>query len=147
MIPFVIASESAYGMPRIFRAQPRQSGERVQRQGSGKYTYAWTRFSLDYRRRHPFCAECYRLGRLTYVGVVVDHKFPVADGGEMFPGDEGVWTLCDSHHSGWKAMLEAYARETGQMDKIVMWCDEPETRPKLRGEVRDGRLDRHHPRR
>lgn len=135
MIPFLIAWDSAHEMPRIFRAQQRQSGERVQRQGSGKYLSAWTRFSRDYRRRHPFCAECYRAGRLTYEGVLVDHKYPVADGGEMFPGEDGVWTLCTAHH-GWKARLEAHARATGQMHLIVRWCDDPSVRPTFRGETR-----------
>jgi len=66
---------------------------------------------------------------------VVDHKFPVADGGEMFPGSAGLWGLCESHHSGWKAALEAYARRTGQLDQIVRWCDDPMSRPRVGGGV------------
>jgi hypothetical protein len=64
---------------------------------------------------------------------VVDHKYPVSDGGPMMPGPDGVMPLCESHHSGTKAALEAYARRTGQMDQIVRWCDDPTVRPRVGG--------------
>lgn len=66
---------------------------------------------------------------------VVDHKYPVQDGGEVHCSDEGLWGLCDPCH-GWKQRLEEFARTTGQLNKIVLWCDRPEERPLLRGEVR-----------
>lgn len=71
-----------------------------------------------------------RLGRVRF-GDVVDHKFPVADGGDVHCGEDGVWNLCRSHH-GWKGRLEAYARQRREMHLIRMWCDEPETRPPVR---------------
>jgi 5-methylcytosine-specific restriction endonuclease McrA len=92
------------------------------------YTSEWDRYSTHYRRRHPFCAECFRVGRLTYEDVLVDHKLPVSNGGPMFPGDDGVATLCRACHAG-KTAMEEYARTTGQVDQIVLWCDEPERRP------------------
>jgi hypothetical protein len=94
------------------------------------YSSEWDRYSAHYRRRHPFCVECFRVGRLTYEGVLVHHKFPVADGGPMFPGDNGVMTVCQSHH-GLMDALEEFARSTGQMDMIVFWCDNPESRPRV----------------
>lgn len=125
-------------MPRIFRGVTRPgrsgpSGERVVRQGSGQYTSRWRRFARTYRADNPFCAICRESGRLTFAALV-DHKYPVADGGPMFPGPEGVWSLCVSHHA-WKAQLENYARRTGQVDQIVVWCDEPHARPVIRGQT------------
>ncbi len=70
-------------------------------------------------------------------GDVVDHKFPVQDGGDVHCGEEGLWTLCWGCH-GWKARLEEFARSSGQLDMLVAWCDQPETRPQFRGEVRYG---------
>lgn len=93
------------------------------------YSSTWDRFSANYRRINPFCVECRRIsGRLVYEDVLVDHKYPVSDGGAMYPGSGGVWTLCRPHH-GWKDALEEYARSTDQMDMIVFWCDNPESRP------------------
>jgi hypothetical protein len=63
-----------------------------------------------------------------YEGVLVDHKFPVADGGPMLPGDQGVMTLCITCH-GAKTAMETYARDTGQMDQIIRWCDDLAARP------------------
>ncbi len=64
-------------------------------------------------------------------GDVVDHKFPVRDGGLVHCSDAGIWVLCVSCHS-LKTMWEAYARENGLLDRIVDWCDRPEMRPKFR---------------
>jgi hypothetical protein len=61
---------------------------------------------------------------------VVDHKFPVVDGGSLLPGLSGVWSLCSPCH-GVKASLERYARETDQLDQIVFWCDDPSRRPRV----------------
>lgn len=119
-------------MPTIFRASPKRSGERITRTSTGDYNGLWRRFAKAYRRQHPFCAMCLEKDRLTFADLV-DHKHPVADGGPMLPGSEGVWGLCQMHHSGWKRVIEDYARQTGQMDKIVRWCDDPSARPpKLR---------------
>ncbi|MGY2052947.1 hypothetical protein [Methylobacterium sp. JK268] len=68
---------------------------------------------------------------------VVDHKHPVSDGGAVHCPDAGLWSLCTPCHA-WKRWLENYARQTGQMDRIVAWCDDPAVRPRERGEVRHG---------
>ncbi len=62
---------------------------------------------------------------------VVDHKLPVQDGGVVHCRDAGLWSLCSSCH-GWKQLLEAHARQSGQMHMIVEWCDQPERRPEIR---------------
>lgn len=120
-------------MPRIFRSQPRRSGQRVVRTGNDGYTSKWMRFSQRYRRHHPFCALCEEKGLLVYADLV-DHKYPVADGGPMYPEPGGLMGLCSSHH-GLKARWEDLARRTGQMDRIVEWCDNPQLRPRIRGEI------------
>jgi 5-methylcytosine-specific restriction endonuclease McrA len=63
-------------------------------------------------------------------GALVDHKIPLTDGGELFPGPGGVWVLCVPCH-GVKGALEQLARSTGQMEQLVRWCDEPKVRPRV----------------
>ncbi|WP_048710796.1 HNH endonuclease [Microvirga massiliensis] len=111
-----------------FRTPPTERG----------YDARWTRYSKRYRQRNPFCVRCLENGRTTLIveGAtgVVDHKRPITEGGAMW--DElNHWGLCTYHHSGWKAQLERYARETGQMDRIIAWCDDPTQRPKFRGDT------------
>ena len=72
-------------------------------------------------------------GRLRFTAVA-DHAVPLVDGGALFPGEAGLIALCGSCHSGVKRALENHARRTGQMDELIRWCDEPESRPRhLRG--------------
>jgi hypothetical protein len=120
-------------VPQIFRASPKRSGERVARPKTAEYGGRWKRFARQYRQTNPFCAVCMESRRLTFAALV-DHKMPVADGGPMYPGSAGVWSLCTSHHA-WKSQLENLARRTGQMDRIVEWCDRPDARPKFRGQI------------
>ena len=46
----------------------------------------------------------------------------------MLPGDHGVMTLCMTCH-GIKTAMETYAQDTGQMDQVIRWCDDPASRP------------------
>lgn len=129
-------------MPTIFRSRPRVGRTikpDVDRRSSPRergYDARWDRRAKEYRRRHPFCARCEEIDRQEFAAVV-DHKYPVQDGGLVHCDDAGLWSLCVACH-GWKARLEAFARTTGQLDRIVEWCDLPEVRPQLRGDVRDG---------
>jgi hypothetical protein len=126
---------SPLNMPRVTKLSlPMVSDRGDRRDRKIKYPSRWDRFSKVYRRQHPFCAFCMERGFFNLGSPdrpnVVDHKYPVTDGGEMFPGPGGVHTLCASCHSGTKASLEIHARRTGQMDRIVIWCDDPTTRPR-----------------
>lgn len=127
-------------MPRIFRSgtpRPHRIIEGPKRDSPRQrgYDSRWDRRSLAYRRKRPFCENPVH-GDLVVFGAVVDHKHPVQDGGKVHCPDDGLWHLCSSCH-GWKASLEDYARRTGQMERIVQWCDEPETRPAFRrGDLR-----------
>jgi hypothetical protein len=117
------------GVPRA----PRPKVERNRPEGL-EYTSRWDRFSRLYRRANPFCRFCKERG-LFNLGSrerpnLVDHKYPLMWGGEMFPGADGVQTLCVSCH-GVKSSLESYAAKTGQQDQIVLWCDDPSKRPRV----------------
>jgi 5-methylcytosine-specific restriction endonuclease McrA len=105
------------------RSSPRERG----------YDALWDRKADSYRRKHPFCARCEQIGRVRFARVV-DHKYPVQDGGEVHCNLDGVWGLCFQCH-GWKQNLELYARKTGQMERIVEWCDNPASRPFNRGDI------------
>lgn len=123
-------------MPHIKRlTAPRVRGARRERPKGLEYTSRWDRFSRLYRRQNPFCKFClekgiYNLGSAQSPNVV-DHKYPVTWGGEMFPGAGGVMTLCRSHHDGTKAQMEGLARRLGREDELVLWCDDPMARPRV----------------
>ena len=123
-------------MPHIFRARTPQQRRLLEPKRSSPrtrgYDARWDRVSRAYRQQHPFCALCWEKGRLT-LAKLVDHKHPVADGGAVHERSN-LWSLCISHHA-LKQRWENHARETEQMHLIVRWCDEPETRPRFRGEM------------
>lgn len=61
------------------------------------------------------------------LAAVVDHKVPIVDGGQIFDR-ANWWGLCRPHHDI-KGQMEIHARETGQTQKLPMWCDDPAARP------------------
>lgn len=90
------------------------------------YDHVWRRVSLRHRQLHPFCIWCRQVGRLEFAKLV-DHKIPIVDGGAMFdPANR--WGLCVMHH-GVKGEMERFARETGQLERLPLWCDDPAARP------------------
>lgn len=118
-------------MPRpLIPKQPRLAHVRQpRRRGSPRirgYDAKWDRFSAAYREENPFCAWCEQEGRQRFA-TLVDHKFPVADGGAIYDR-ANFWALCRACH-GRKYEMEDFARKTDQMVKIVVWCDAPEDRP------------------
>jgi 5-methylcytosine-specific restriction endonuclease McrA len=128
-------------MPRIFRAKP-QTVRIVKPKEKGPrekgYNSRWDRASAAFRKRNPFCAFCLQRGRMTLIVTgrtgVVDHKWPVSDGGPMW--DTSNWhSLCSSCHGSTKRAMEIHARETGQLDQLIRWCDDPASRPLLRGDT------------
>jgi hypothetical protein len=133
------------GVVTVFRKPPRGGGNYCLNLGQNSpttrpsptsrgYDSRWRRRSEAYRKRFPFCARCFEIG-LDVFADVVDHKYPVRDGGPMHPPDSGIWPLCMGCH-GWKERLEEYARSTDQMDRIIEWCDDPGARPRFRGDLR-----------
>lgn len=76
------------------------------------YTYRWSKYSLQYRKDNPLCAECERQGILK-VNNCVDHIIPVSG-----PDDPLFWEptnhqgLCTTHHS------EKTAKEDGAFGNV-----------------------------
>ncbi len=90
------------------------------------YGSQWDRLSARIRRRQPFCRWCDQEGRLEFAALV-DHKMPVADGGAFYD-EQNLWPICLAHH-GRKAEMEQFARKTGQLHLLPLWCDSPDERP------------------
>lgn len=128
-------------MPRLFQPDTSAGQRRLLVERSSPrlrgYDKLWDRKAKRYRKEHPFCARCAQFGRLR-MGDVLDHKFPVQDGGKVHCEEAGVWHLCNPCHAE-KTRWEAYARAMGQMERIVEWCDNPDVRPRLRGDL-DGTI-------
>lgn len=68
------------------------------------YDGRWRKYSEDYRRRHPHCAECLRQGRQS-PAAVVDHIQPITG-----PTDPRFWDR--SNHEG--KCLSCHAIKTQQ---------------------------------
>lgn len=88
----------------------------------------WNRMSRRYRRQNPFCRMCEQEGQDAVLVDVVDHIKPRLE----YPDLTYEWRNCQGlcrRHDGLKARLEAYARETGQLEKLPFWCAALENRP------------------
>jgi 5-methylcytosine-specific restriction endonuclease McrA len=145
MIPLRNRSESKRNtspVPQIFRSRPKSAAKIVRPQEPNStargYDAKWRRYSERFRRKNPFCARCLEAGRMTLVVIgrtgVVDHKWPVSDGGPFWD-PTNHWSLCSSCH-GWKAQLENHWREIGAPGaEIIRWCDDPASRPRFRGDI------------
>lgn len=104
--------------PREFRGSRHERG----------YDARWERASADHRRRFPICVECER-HEFIVVCDVVDHKIPVSERPELRMDPANWWSLCHSCHNGIKRRMEAYAKKAGLIDKLILWCDDPSSRP------------------
>lgn len=60
-------------------------------------SYRWTKYSLQYRKANPLCAECLRNG-ITKLSNVVDHITPIAEGGEVLDSANHQ-ALCTTCHN------------------------------------------------
>lgn len=110
--------------PRDFTREDRSRGSPSER----GYGTQWKAYSEGYRRMHPFCIECGHRGRIEPVAVV-DHKIPARLDPGLFWEPDNHWGLCLECH-GWKYRMERYAEKAKQVDKLILWCDSPESRPK-----------------
>ncbi len=80
---------------------PRQRCPLCHRDGIGtqsRHTRAWRRYSHLILRQRPLCERCKQTG-LTVPATEVHHIRDRADGGALFPGDEGVEALCKRCHA------------------------------------------------
>lgn len=92
------------------------------------YDSRWERVAARHRHKSPVCIECERKGFIVLVDVV-DHKIPVADREDLRLDPKNHWSLCHSCHNGIKRRMELYARKANMIEKLTLWCDEPESRP------------------
>jgi hypothetical protein len=76
------------------------------------YDSRWARFARTYKRVHPLCVVCELEGR-TKLTDVPHHLEPVASGGELYPGDEGLLPVCNRCHQrveklghGWRKAVK-----------------------------------------
>lgn len=77
-------------------------------------TAQWQRLRLDKLAVEPLCRVCREAGRLVEAQHV-DHKRPISDGGDPFPGLDGLDSLCASCHSRktWHTDVRGAAVPTG----------------------------------
>lgn len=114
-----------YTPRRTIVARPREVRDSRHARG---YDSEWERRSARYRGGHPVCVECERKGIIVVVDVV-DHKIPIEYRPDLRLDPKNWWSLCHSCHNGIKRRMEAYAAKAGMIESLIMWCDEPETRP------------------
>lgn len=62
----------------------------------------WRRFSVNYKKRNPLCAECGRAGMLRF-GAVTDHIIGLKYGGAVYD-DRNLQNLCKKHDQEKRAM-------------------------------------------
>lgn len=106
---------------------PRQKEFRGSRHERG-YDSVWTKVAEAHRKKYPLCKECERHDIIVLCDVV-DHKIPVTARPELRLDPKNHWGLCHDCHNGIKRRMEAYALRSKQVDMLILWCDDPSTRP------------------
>jgi 5-methylcytosine-specific restriction endonuclease McrA len=61
-------------------------------------TQRWQRLRKLKLRTAPLCEACLTVGEIE-PAVVVDHRVPIARGGDPFPALDRLASLCESHHN------------------------------------------------
>jgi 5-methylcytosine-specific restriction endonuclease McrA len=74
---------------------PRKPDDRPSSSQRG-YDVAWQRLRIWFLRRNPFCVVCLQSGRYESA-TEVDHKVPIAAGGERL-NQNNLQGLCGDHH-------------------------------------------------
>jgi 5-methylcytosine-specific restriction protein A len=98
----------ALGVPTPMQRYQNDYRRRGTRQQQG-YTNEWLRAAADFRRRHPLCAMCLKLGRYTPCQCV-DHVIPHRGDAELFWNEDNWQSLCNPCHNGPKRRIEEAAR-------------------------------------
>lgn len=122
--------------PPVFRAwsPPRKSALKsdIETRNSPRergYDARWDRLSVHFRRSHPFCLLCEQENRDSLTEVA-DHVLPAADFPDLRYEPTNLVPLCKRCHDSTKARMEAFARSTGQLERLTDWVFRPETRPR-----------------
>ena len=107
--------------------------ERGRWRGSSRdrgYDAHWDRLSIGFRRANPFCRLCGQEGRDAEVARQVDHVLPAIEYPDLKYSWGNLQSLCIYHHSVVKQQMEKYARETGQVKLLSVWCESLDARPR-----------------
>lgn len=62
-------------------------------------TAAWKKLRAAHLARFPFCEGCEASGRPFIIANTVDHRHAISDGGNPFPGHDGLASYCPPCHS------------------------------------------------
>ena len=69
------------------------------------YTYRWAQYARQYRKDHPLCEYCLRIGAYTPT-TCVDHKLSAKRYPHLFWDPSNHAPSCDWHNTVWKVPLE-----------------------------------------
>ena len=81
-------------------------------------TKRWLRLRRLKLATNPLCESCLQVGRIECANAV-DHKTPIANGGEAFPALDKLASLCTSCHS-----RKTAAEQAGKTEWLRKGCDE-----------------------
>lgn len=62
-------------------------------------TAKWQKLRRAHLARFPFCEGCEASGRKFIIANTVDHRHPISEGGDPFPGHGGLASYCPGCHS------------------------------------------------
>ncbi|MFZ2076881.1 MAG: HNH endonuclease signature motif containing protein [Xanthobacteraceae bacterium] len=79
-------------------------------------TQRWQRLRRLKLQENPLCEACLQVGEIE-PAVVVDHRIPIARGGNPFPARDQLASLCERHHNAKTA-----AEQRGE-DYMRKGCD------------------------
>jgi 5-methylcytosine-specific restriction protein A len=79
-------------------------------------TQRWQRLRKHKLRQNPLCECCIKVGRIEPANVV-DHITPINNGGDPYPGLDGLASLCASCHN-----LKTRGEQVGE-NYLIKGCD------------------------
>jgi 5-methylcytosine-specific restriction protein A len=80
-------------------------------------TQRWQKIRKAKLRLNPLCEACLQIGSIE-PAAAVDHRTPIASGGEAFPPLEGLASLCVRHHNA-----KTRCEQLGESDYMLKGCD------------------------
>ena len=107
----------AVRFPKPERSSPKSRG----------YDHRWDRLSIAFRKRHPFCDECEKRGRVVLADLT-GHIIPVQDRPDLRLEWKNLRPLCTKCNAV-AAVMEQFARDAGLVDKLPEWCADFSKRP------------------
>lgn len=119
--------------PRFTKWQPPKPIVQFQKQvrtssQSRGYDSRWTRLSIAFRKRNPFCSECALRGR-DEPAYLTGHIIPIQDRPDLRLEWKNLRPLCTRCNT-LATEMENFARQTGQTEKLPEWCADISKRPR-----------------